>query len=116
MSEIFTKLIGQDEVAKKEIKTTFKLPIQYSPHHILNDELLKDIEFCGGTEDNKFNCLLQNSNSFNFLIDEYTKYYSTSKSYLKDTQKLCLNLNLTDYDRTNFSHNTQNHLKHTMTF
>ena len=94
-----------NESEKGEIKNTFKLPIQYSKHKELDPIILQDIELTGDTSDNKFNCLLNNKSEFNFLISEYTKYYSTSKTYLKDTQKLLKNIKFEDFDVSNCEYN-----------
>ena len=98
-NEIYDKIVNGDEVQRKPISDTFKLPIQYNKHKELKLSILEDIELCG--DDNKFNCILNNEKEFNHLINDHTKYYSTSKKFLKDTQKLCHNFNIENFDCSN---------------
>ena len=95
-NDYYEKIISTTEIIKQPIQDTFKLPIQYNKHKTLDNSLLEDIELCGNN--NKYNCILNNKENFNLLIDDYSKYYSTSKSFLKDTQKLCNNFNIEDFD------------------
>jgi energy-coupling factor transporter ATP-binding protein EcfA2 len=74
----------------------FKLPIQYNDHKTLNETILNDLDL--NTNNNVYNYLLKNDEDFNYLLDDHMKYYSTSKQFLKETQKFCANINPSDFN------------------
>ena len=73
-NDYYEKIISTTEIIKQPIQDTFKLPIQYNKHKTLDNSLLEDIELCGNN--NKYNCILNNKENFNLLIDDYSKYYN----------------------------------------
>ncbi len=67
----------------------FRLPIEYVNNSEINDIILNDLEMNHSKSiyDNLF--IKDNSTSIkSILIDKWTKYYTTNKPFLKDTQKI----------------------------
>jgi len=66
------------EVIVPSIDENFKLPIQYIDNHPVNEIIKNDLEMVS---------TYKNLIGESILIDNWTSYYTTNKSFLKDTQK-----------------------------
>ena len=71
----------------------FKLPIQYVKNKILNDTIIQDLEIY-----KSYSNIFKDS----ILNEEWGKYYSIDKSFLKQTQKLTLKYKSNEYDIKEF--------------
>ena len=97
MEVIINNVLNQNKSLFKDSSCNdFKLPIQYNDHKEIDPVILNDLDI--NTSNKVYNCLLSNEDDFNYLMDDHMKYYNTSKLFLKDTQKLCSNLNIQNYD------------------
>lgn len=76
----------QDEYVRS-VPNIFKLPIQYIDHEILQDTLLRDLELYN---DANGNTIMNNiyTNSKPFLQNNVSKYYTTNKDFLRETQDI----------------------------
>ena len=71
----------------------FKSPIQYVKDKILNDTIIQDVEIY-----KSYSNIFKDS----ILNEEWGKYYSIDKSFLKQTQKLTLKYKSNEYDIKEF--------------
>lgn len=72
---------------------TFKLPIQYVNHEVLNENIISDLEM-----NKSYNNIFKDT----ILNYEWCKYYSTDKDYLRQTQCIVKNYKSDLYNFTEF--------------
>ena len=97
MDVILNNILNKNKTIFKDSSCNeFKLPIQYSSHKEIDNVILSDLDL--NTKNNVYNYLFKNDDDFNYLNDDHMKFYSTSKDFLKETQKICSNLEIEKYD------------------
>ena len=63
----------------------FKLPIQYIEHHTLSDTIRDDLEI---------NTCYKNILGDSKLLGQWTNYYTSSKTFLENTQQVIKNIDI----------------------
>ena len=99
-----------ENLTENNVNTYFKMPIYYSNNIQLNDTLVKDLEL-KDTSENKsiYKNLFQTDNKYlkyeDQMIEQWSRYYTDDKKFLKDHQTFIKN-----FKNNNYPHETNNEL------